>query len=217
MKIQNSPNLIQKIATILGVVGATLLIALVGYSQPNSESGTSNQTNPSAPDNSPNRTNTPGSFSPGSETTNSPSAISALDRTFVINAAQDSMAEVQLGQLARQQAASDAVKEFAQRMIQDHTQMNNELAELARTKGLTLPTDIGVQNRAVMARLSKLSGSRFDRAYMNEMVNAHARDIALFQRQAEQGQDRDLKNLAARRLPTLEEHLQMARNMTANQ
>lgn len=131
-----------------------------------------------------------------------------------MKAAQDNLAEIQLGQLAAEKATSDAVKEYGQMMVEHHTQATQELTQLARQKGLTLPTDMGEENRAKVERLSKLSGREFDSAYMQEMVNAHTQDVSLFQSQTQQGQAQDLKAWAAQKLPLLEEHLQMARSMT---
>ena len=165
-------------------------------------------------------TNTPGTMNAPAGGMNNPargneqSSLSPADMDFVMKAAQHSMAEIQLGQLAREKAASDAVKEFGQMMIDHHTQANQELMQLASQKGLTLPTDMGAENQARIERLSKLSGRELDSAYMQEMVNAHAKDVSLFQSQTQQGQAQDVKAWAANKLPLLEEHLLMARSMT---
>ncbi|WP_216595235.1 DUF4142 domain-containing protein [Cylindrospermum stagnale] len=140
--------------------------------------------------------------------------LSASDRQFLTKAGQDSTAEVELGELASQRAAKVQVKQFGQRMVEDHTQMNKELQELAAQKGLTIPQDIGEDNSKVKAELSKLSGAAFDKAYMNHMIADHTKDVSLFQRQSQQGNDPDLKAWAAKTLPTLQEHLQLARSIT---
>ncbi|MBD2041728.1 DUF4142 domain-containing protein [Microcoleus sp. FACHB-672] len=164
--------------------------------------------------------NTPGTRNAPARGTNNPargnsqSSLSTADKDFVMKAAQDNLAEIQLGQLAAEKATSDAVKEFGQMMVEHHTQATQELTQLARQKGLTLPTDMGEENRAKVERLSKLSGREFDSAYMQEMVNAHTEDVSLFQSQTQQGQAQDLKAWAAQKLPLLQEHLQMARSMT---
>ena len=137
-------------------------------------------------------------------------AIITTDRQFVIEAARGGKAEVELGKLALQKAANDDVKQFGQQMVQEHTQANNELKQLAAQKGITLPKDVGAENKEVKAELSKLSGKAFDQAYINQMVKDHAKTVSLFQREAEQGQDEDLKAWATKTLPTLQEHLQRA-------
>ncbi|WP_445637768.1 DUF4142 domain-containing protein [Nostoc sp. DSM 114161] len=139
--------------------------------------------------------------------------LSSLDRQFINEAAQDGLAEVQLGQLASERAASNSVKQFGQRMVQDHTQVNNQLQQLATQKGVTLPKTLNNENKQLSQRLSKLSGAQFDREYINQMVQAHQKDVAAFENQAQQGQDTDLKAFAAQTLPALQEHLQEARSI----
>jgi putative membrane protein len=115
--------------------------------------------------------------------------------------------------MAVQRANSPAVKQFAQRMIQDHTQASRDLAPLAARKGVRLPTALNNQNRTRMTQLANLSGTQFDQAYMSEMINSHAQDATLFQTEAQQGRDQDLRAYAAKYLPIIQGHLQMARSM----
>ena len=136
--------------------------------------------------------------------------VPASDQHFMMKAAQGGMAEVQLGSLAKEHASSQAVKDFGQRMIDDHSKAGDELKALAAQKNVTLPSSLDAKDQAIIARLSKLNGSAFDRAYMRDMVADHKQDIAEFQRQAGTGQDPDVKNWAARTLPALQEHLKMA-------
>ncbi|HEY9903455.1 MAG TPA: DUF4142 domain-containing protein, partial [Candidatus Sericytochromatia bacterium] len=139
------------------------------------------------------------------------SQLSALDNQFVMNAAHGGMAEVRLGQLALQRATDPQVKQFAQRMIQEHTQANAELMRLTTQKRINAPTDVGPKYQAAMMRLMQLSGAEFDQAYMNEAgVNAHLESAAVYQRQAALGLDPDLKAFASRTLPRVQGHLEMA-------
>ena len=96
--------------------------------------------------------------------------LSAADQKFVNEAAQGGIAEVQLGQLATEKASSDAVKQFGQRMVNDHSQANDKLKELASSKGVTLPQEPSARDRATKERLSKLSGEQFDK----EVYGGHA-------------------------------------------
>lgn len=145
----------------------------------------------------------------------SSSQLTPLDRQFIIDAAQGGMAEVRLGQLALQRSNSSEVKQFAQRMIQEHTQANEELMQLAAQKGVTPPATPGPKYEAAMMRLMQLSGDSFDKAYMGEGgLNGHLESTAVYQRQAKLGQDSDLKAFAARILPRVQDHLEMAATMT---
>lgn len=141
--------------------------------------------------------------------------LSKSDRQFVIEAAQGGIAEVTLGQIATKRAVSNEVKQYAQHMIDDHTKANAELMQLAKRKDITVLTNMDAKRQALITKISKLSGKSFDQAYMNEVgVKSHAGQAALYQREVQQGQDSDLKAFAAKILPTVQEHLQMARNMT---
>ncbi|MEP0798891.1 DUF4142 domain-containing protein [Funiculus sociatus GB2-M1] len=127
------------------------------------------------------------------------------------------MAEVQLGQLALRKSTNAEVKQFAQRMIDEHTQANKELMSLAAQKGITPPTTPGPKYEAAMMQLQQLSGENFDKAYMMEGgLNGHMESQAVYQRQVLLGQDPDLRTFAARILPRVQGHLQMAATMTRN-
>jgi putative membrane protein len=143
------------------------------------------------------------------------SGMAGADRRFVMGVARDGMAEVELGKLAAQKGNSDAVKQFGQRMADDHGKANDELKNLAQQKGLALPTDLDSKHRQVIDRLSKLSGAEFDRAYVNDMVRDHRKDVAEFKREAERAKDPDLKAWAQKTLPTLEDHLKQVQQLQA--
>lgn len=135
------------------------------------------------------------------------------DKTFMMKAAQGGMAEVQLGQMASQKGASNAVKEFGQRMVTDHSKANDQLMQVAAQKGVTLPKNIDAKHRALAARLSHLSGAAFDRAYVTAMVKDHKEDVAEFKKESMRGKDQDVKGFAAQTLPVITDHLHMAQQM----
>jgi len=137
---------------------------------------------------------------------------SSADRQFVMEAAMGGLAEVALGQLATEKAESDQVKQFGQRMVTDHGKANDELKTLAQNKGMTLPANVDAKHKATQDRLSKLSGAAFDRAYMQDMLADHRKDVNDFRKESQSGKDPDVKAWAAKTLPTLEEHLQMAQS-----
>jgi putative membrane protein len=132
------------------------------------------------------------------------------DAEFMQKAAQGNMAEVQLGKVGVQRAENPDVKQFAQRMIDDHTQANDELKQLAGKQDVKIPEDIQPKHKVSMSRLSSLSGGDFDRAYMREMVTEHDEDVALFERQSKATKDADLKGWIDKTLPVLRRHAGMA-------
>ena len=135
------------------------------------------------------------------------------DKDFFAQAAEGSLAEVALGNLALQKAQSEAVKQFAQQMVTDHTQANQELTQLATTKGITVPTALSEKMQREVTELNAEPAASFDREYMELMVKDHEQDVRMFQRQAERGTDADAKAFAAKMLPTLQGHLTMARSI----
>jgi putative membrane protein len=143
------------------------------------------------------------------------SATAKTDNEFITKVAESGMAEVELGQLALKQAASEDVKKFAQRMVDDHSKANEELKSLAASKTVTLPTAAGQKHKAQIERLAKLSGAEFDREYMKHMVKSHESGVALFEKQVQKGSDTETKAWAEKTLPTLREHKTMAHDVAA--
>lgn len=140
--------------------------------------------------------------------------VSSSDRKFATTAAMGGMAEVELARIALTKASSDVVKQYAQRMIDDHTQSNTELMQIASTKGITLPAAPDARHRAMMARMERLSGAEFDRQYiMMAGHKDHQKMEKLFRDESTRGRDADLKAFAAKTLPVVQQHLQLARDM----
>lgn len=133
----------------------------------------------------------------------------SADAKFAMMAAMGGMEEVEMGKLAAEKGASDEVRQFGQRMVDDHSKANEELMQLASSKGWTLPTALDPKHQADMQKMSALSGEAFDKAYVKMMVKDHKKDVGEFQKQSARGADAELKAFAARTLPTLQEHLQM--------
>ncbi len=143
--------------------------------------------------------------------------MSSQDHNFIMDAAMGGLMEVELGRVATEKGASEAVKQFGQRMVDDHSKANAELMSLASSKGMTLPTAIDEKHREQVTKLSAMSGAEFDRAYINMMVSDHNKDVAEFEKESTKGGDPDLKAFATKTLPTLKEHQQMAKVLHGNQ
>jgi putative membrane protein len=178
---------------------------------------------------------------------------------FVQQAALSGLKEVRLGQIAVQKAEDSQVKQFAQLMIQDHSEANRKLTQIAQTKGLPVP-DTNAFSRAgrtyvreretapgtprtgredatrpgaptgrqpgqtqqshmmqqdlqIIQQLESMSGSEFDKAYINQMVQDHAKAVQKFETASETLQDEELKTFATETLPKLREHHQMAQQL----
>jgi len=139
--------------------------------------------------------------------------IDQQDRQFINEAASGGMAEVKLGQLAQQKAAEDSVKSFGNRMVTDHQKANNDLKQVADKVGVTLPTKLESKDQTTYDRLSKLNGPEFDRAYMQDMVADHRKDVADFQKESSAAQNPDLKDFVTKTTPVLQQHLAMAQQV----
>ena len=139
------------------------------------------------------------------------SNMSEDDKEFVSKAGMGGLAEVQMGNLALQKAANADVKAFGQRMVTDHSKANAELAQFATAKGLALPTELADEHKAGYEHLNGLSGAEFDKAYMEHMVSDHEKDVAEFDKASTSASDADLKAWAGKTLPTLKEHLELAK------
>ena len=135
------------------------------------------------------------------------------DAAFMRQVAGANTAEIEHGRLAAQNAESADVKQFAQRMVDDHSKALDELKGLASQKQVTLPTELEGKHKAMHDKLMKLKGAAFDKAYMGHMVTSHQGAVALFQRESKSGQDPEAKAWAAKVLPTVQEHLKMAREI----
>ena len=141
------------------------------------------------------------------------SSTSPSDQQFVDFAAQTDMMEAHLGQLAGEQAAGQNIKDFAQMLVTDHTNDYQQLTAAAGKASLTVPKGLDAAHDRMIAPLAKLKGAAFDRRFAQEMVSGHQKAIAAYQGEAQNGQNADLKAYAAQALPTLEKHLQAAREL----
>lgn len=137
-------------------------------------------------------------------------------QSFIKHAASGGLLEVKLGQLATERAKNPAVKQFAQRMVDDHSKANKELEAVAGQKGVQLSGKLNKKDQATFDKFADLKGEDFDREYIQCMLKDHEHDVAEFEKQARNATDQDVKTFAAKTLPTLREHLQMVRAL-ANQ
>ncbi len=141
--------------------------------------------------------------------------VTGGDLAFMNDAAPGGMAEIELGRLAVRQAASKEVKQFAERVIADHSKAGEELKQLAQRKQVMLPQEVNPKHRETIDKLSKLRGAAFDREYVKAMVENHMKDVTAFESVAKGAVDADVKAYAAKTLPTLKAHLQTIRDIAA--
>ena len=157
------------------------------------------------------------SMNPQMNNMQGPNQPSPQDRMFVKTAMQGSMAEVQLGQLTLQKSQNEQVKQFAQRMIDDHTKLNEQMKPVAQQIGVDTPSQVSKKDKAVMAKLQGLSGAAYDQAYLKDMVKDHKQDLNEFQMESSAGQDQIVKDAANQGSKVIAGHLQMAQQLAKDQ
>jgi putative membrane protein len=140
--------------------------------------------------------------------------LGEADRAFIKMAASSGQAEIQLGKLAAERADGAEVRDFAKRLEKDHTQANLELLKILDAQRIDISRDMEPY-QATAAYLSQLRGAEFDRAYVQHMVKAHEEAVSQFTAEAKEGRNPELKAYAAKVLPTLQAHLQRARDLAA--
>lgn len=133
------------------------------------------------------------------------------DSEFAVSAANGGLAEVEFSKLAQGNATAPAVKEFANMMVNDHSAVNEELKTAAASKNISLPAAISEGKQEDLNKLAEKKGADFDKEYMDHMVNHHKDAVDLFQKEASDGKDADLKAWAAGKVATLQAHLDKAK------
>jgi putative membrane protein len=133
--------------------------------------------------------------------------VSGDDAKFAVAAANGGMAEVELGDLARNKGASPAVREFGAMMIQDHSKANQELKDLAASKHIALPGYLNDEEKKLKDELSAKSGVEFDKAYVKAMVEDHEKDVKEFEQAAKKVKYPEMSAFIEKTLPVLKMHL----------
>jgi putative membrane protein len=140
-------------------------------------------------------------------TSSIPTSVSKDDAQFVVNTANAGMTEIQAGQLAQQQGMGKDVKAYGAMMVKDHTEAADKLKAVAASKNITLPANLAPDAQNDLADLQKKQGKDFDKAYIDKMVDDHKKVISMFETEAKNGSDADIRGFADSTLHTLRHHL----------
>lgn len=131
------------------------------------------------------------------------------DSSFLQMAGSIGLLQAKLAKMAQDKAASPAVREFGKKMEADYAQLNQELAAGAKQAAYPSPVVIR-QHMQVYDKFDKTGSSSFDKKYMAQVVADQNAAVRLFQHEAEHGRIVSVKELAAKLLPTLEQHESLA-------
>ena len=195
-----------RLTATLAAAGFTLFTT-AALAQPDTSTGTTTPTQPPA-----NQHPTTGPSGSAAAQPEQGRELAEEDRKFLEDAAQSGHAEIEGSRIAMESNASAPVREFAQKMIDDHTKAHEELLDLATRKGFTPPDEPSVTQRAELLALRALSGSPFDRMYAARIGEAaHENAVELFQRATQETRDPEIRAYAEKYLPKLKEHLEAAR------
>jgi putative membrane protein len=140
-------------------------------------------------------------------------SASQQDKTFAGEAAQGGKAEIDLGRYMEEHGHNVKVREFGHRMVTDHTAADTKLRAAATQSTVQLPAAPAPDEKKTLSELHKLKGAALDRAYVDDMVKDHQKDVQLFQQEAESGTNPQLKSFAQETLPTLQQHLSQAQEL----
>ena len=198
----------QMMLRICMVSGAVLVSSALAMAQ----RPVGSQPSPTAPDSSTNANpNNPGITSPDQQQNTETGQLQ--DKDFVRSALEGGMAEVEMGKLAAQKGTSDDVKQFGQKMVQDHTQLGDQMKPVAQQLGVREPNGLSKKDRSELAKLSSLSGAQFDDAYIKAMVKDHKKDLSDFKQEARNTQNPNVKQVAQQGAQVIDQHLQLAEQM----
>lgn len=151
----------------------------------------------------------PGTTSMQDSNTGGDTVQNMRDKTFVRKAAEGGLAEVQLGKLAAEKGASDEVKSFGQKMVDDHTKLNEKMGPVADSMGVMTPKHLNKEDQAEYDKLSALSGDAFDKEYIAFMVKDHHADLREFRIEANNTTDANLKQVVTEGAQVIHDHMVM--------
>lgn len=142
------------------------------------------------------------------------SPLSKADQKIVMDMAQANMAEIESAKTAQGKSQNAEVKTFAQQMIDDHSKALTEVKQLATARGVSLPTEVDKMHKMMADKRAALSGDAFDKAYLAQCgVAEHKKMHAMLAAAAKKAKDPELKALAGRLQPTVEQHMKAARQL----
>ena len=140
-------------------------------------------------------------------------ALSSVERSFINSAQEGNLAEIEIAKIVEQKATDPAVKDFASRMVTDHTQLSQDLKTLAESTGATLPTQPTTAEKTQKDNLEKLSGAKLDDAYVNSQLADHKEAISAYENEIEHSHNQAVKDYAEKALPTLQDHIRISEDI----
>ena len=202
----------KRIARKIGIVSAPVLLAGALLAQNPGGGGGGGAQQPNAPSQQQ-----PPSATMGNPGAGAPTATNYGDQAFVSKAMEGGIAEVELGKLAADKSQSQDVKQFAQKMVNDHSQMGDKWFKPVATQlGVSEPKGPSKKDKKLIEKLQGLSGQQFDTEYIQAMVKDHKEDLKEFQNESQAAQDPNVKQIAEQGSKVISQHLQMIEQIAQN-
>jgi putative membrane protein len=209
-QIKNLKNYFMKKISLASIIaGALILSACNGNSNKTTTSDTTATSTTNATDTTMNHMNTTDTMN-RNDTMNRSNAVASVgkdEQDFAKDAAAGGMMEVQLGNIAQKNSSTKAIQDFGKMMVDDHSKINDNLKDLASKKNVALPSTVTEKQQKDIDKLSKETGTEFDKDYVNMMIDDHKKDIADFKKAGNKMTDKDFKDFVIKTLPTLQKHL----------
>jgi putative membrane protein len=174
--------------------------------------------NPPSPNATPGQyppNQSPGLSVPASAADTMPARVD--DRKFAKDAAVSGLVEVELGKLATQKGSKDEIKQFGEKLASDHSKANEQLKQVAGKENIQVPDALDSKHQSQIDKLAKLDGEAFDKAFLKDQLKDRQAAVQDFNSEAQSGADPELRTFASNMLPTLQQQLQVARNLSKNQ
>ena len=149
----------------------------------------------------------------GMDKNGGPTGDITLDKMFVRRALQGGMAEIELSQLALTKSNNADVKNFAQKMVDDHTKLGDDMKAVAQQVGVNPPDKLTKKDMATKAKLEAMNGTAFDQAYIKDMLKDHEQDVKDFKSEAQTASLPAVKDAAAKGEPVISMHLDMVKQL----
>lgn len=199
-----------RMKSLIHAPSITLLALALGVGVAHAQTSSTATTSP--PSDSQIRKDAPSMQKDGKGASSAAGSVSKSDLKMMRDMAYSNISDIETGKLAQSKSQNADVKKYAQQMIDDHTKAHAELQKLAESKGVSLPTEPDKKHQALAKKMQGMSGEEFDRMYMKQGgVNDHQKTLKLLQKAQKDAKDPDLKALATKMTPTVEEHLKMAK------
>lgn len=139
------------------------------------------------------------------------------DKRFAKDAAVSVMINTELGKLAAQKASRDDIKQFGQKVVDEHTRANDQLKQVASKENIAIPDALDAKHQSQVDKLSKLSGEEFDKAYVKDQLKDLQAEVRDLNAEAQNGGDPNVKAFASSALPTVQQHVELAKNLNKSE